>query len=186
MIQATIKRVWLCIFCLSLFIVLTVGFAGNSSNNRAHNQDSQTNSPKEIVASNTNSENELRDRIEQIARTAQGRVGVTATVLETGQSVTLNGEQRFPMQSVYKFPIAMAVLAQVDLGKLKLDRRVRIESSDIAPVSSILDRKSQGKEFTLAELSSSIMLVFITIEVWKSLWQKLVANSGLFQLTPLI
>jgi beta-lactamase class A len=160
MIQATIKRVWPCIFCLSLFTGLTVGCTGNSSNNKAHNQDSQTNSSKEVVASNTNNENKLRDspkerlrqRIEQSARTAQGRVGVTATVLETGQSVTLNGELRFPMQSVYKFPIAMAVLAQVDQGKLKLDRRVRIESNDIAPVSATLDQKSQGKEFTLAEL----------------------------------
>jgi beta-lactamase class A len=94
----------------------------------------------------------LRDRIEQIARTAQGRVGVTATVLETGQSVTLNGEARFPMLSVYKFPIAMAVLAQVDQGKLKLDQRVRIESSDIVQDSVALDQKSQGKKFTLAEL----------------------------------
>ncbi|AFY96990.1 serine hydrolase [Chamaesiphon minutus] len=96
------------------------------------------------------SRQQLRQRIEQIARTAQGRVGVTATVLETGQSVTLDGAQRFPMQSVYKFPIAMAVLDRVDRGKLTLDRRVRIESSDIAPVSATLDRKSQGKEFTLA------------------------------------
>jgi beta-lactamase class A len=115
-------------------------------------------SPKERLAPvgfpdhGSESRQRLRQRIEQIARTAQGRVGVTATVLETGQSVTLNGEQRFPMQSVYKFPIAMAVLAQADRGKLKLDQRVRIESSDIAPVSATLDRKSQGKEFTLAEL----------------------------------
>ncbi len=157
MIQATIKRVWLRIFCLSL---LTVGCIGSNSNSREGNQDSQTNSPKEVVTSNTGNENELRDspkerlrqRIEQIASMSQGRVGVTATVLETGQSVTLNGEQRFPMQSVYKFPIAMAVLDQVDQGKLKLDQRVRIESSDIVPVSATLDQKSQGKEFTLAEL----------------------------------
>jgi beta-lactamase class A len=60
----------------------------------------------------------LYDRIEQISRAAQGRVGVAATVLETGESVALNGEQQFPMQSVYKFPIGMAVLAQVDQGKL--------------------------------------------------------------------
>jgi len=152
MIQVTIKRLWLGIFCLSLFTVLTVGCTGNSSNNRAHNQDSQTNSSKEVVASNTNSENELRDRIEQIARTAQGRVGITARVLETGQSVTLNGNQQFPMLSVAKLPIGMAVLAQVDRGKLKLDRKVRIEPGDIASSSAVLDQKAVGKEFSLAEL----------------------------------
>jgi beta-lactamase class A len=149
MVQLTIQRVWLCIFCLSL---LTISCTSNSPNNRERNQDSQTNSSKDVVASNTNSENELRDRIDQIARTTQGRVGVRATVLETGQSVALNGGQRSSMQSVYKFPIAMAVLAQVDQGKLKLDQRVRVENRDVRQGSVVLDEKSQGKEFTIAEL----------------------------------
>jgi beta-lactamase class A len=149
MIRAMIKRkVWLCIFCLSL---LTVSCTGSNANNKKSNQDSQTNVPKEVVASNAGNVNELRSRIEQIAQTAQGRVGATAMVLETGQSVSLNGEQRFPMQSVYKFPIAMAVLAQVDQGKLKLDQRVRVERSDVVQ-GQILDQNSEGKELSLAEL----------------------------------
>jgi beta-lactamase class A len=73
-------------------------------------------------------------------------------LLETGQSVALNGGQRSSMQSVYKFPIAMAVLAQVDQGKLKLDQRVRVENRDVRQGSVVLDEKSQGKEFTIAEL----------------------------------
>jgi beta-lactamase class A len=149
MIRAMIKgKVWLCIFCLSLS---TVSCTGSNANNKKSNQDSQTNVPKEVVASNAGNVNELRSRIEQIAQTAQGRVGATAMVLETGQSVSLNGEQRFPMQSVYKFPIAMAVLAQVDQGKLKLDQRVRVERSDVVQ-GQILDQNSEGKEFSLAEL----------------------------------
>jgi beta-lactamase class A len=151
MIQTMIKRkVWLCIFCLSL---LTVSYTGSNANVIKSDRDSQANVAKEIVTSNTGNENELRSRIEQIAQTAQGRVGAKATVLETGQSVTFNEEQRFPMQSVYKFPIAMAVLDRVDRGKLKLDRQVRIEESDVVvPDSTILDRNSQGKEFSLTEL----------------------------------
>ncbi|MGL5943381.1 MAG: class A beta-lactamase [Waterburya sp.] len=150
MIQTMIKRkVWLCIFCLSL---LTVSYTGSNANTIKSNQDSQTNVPREIVTSNTGNENELRSRIEQIAQTAQGRVGATATVLETGQSVSLNEKQRFPMQSVYKFPIAMAVLAQVDQGRLKLDQKVRVEESDVVPDSTILEQNSQGKEFSLTEL----------------------------------
>ncbi len=149
MIQSTIKRVLLCIVCLS---IANVGCTGSSPGNTQGNQDRQTNLPKTIVTSSTGSENELRQRIEQIARTAQGRVGVAATILETGQSVTLNGQQRFPMQSVYKLPIAMAVLDRVDRRKLTLDRKVRIEASDIVPNSVVLDKKIQGKEFTVAEL----------------------------------
>lgn len=149
MIQATIKNVWLCIFCLSL---LTFGCMSNNFNNRTDNPDSQTKAQKKLVASNADNENELRNQIERIAQANQGRVGVTATVLETGESVSLNGNQQFPMQSVYKFPIAMAVLAQVDQGKLKLDQKVRVEASDIVQDSRILGENSQGKEFSLSKL----------------------------------
>jgi beta-lactamase class A len=72
-----------------------------------------------------------------------------------GESVTLNGDQQFPMQSVYKFPIGMAVLAQVDRGKLKLDQQVRVEASDFASDlqhSPIRDENPQGTELSLAEL----------------------------------
>jgi beta-lactamase class A len=77
---------------------------------------------------------------------------MTATVLESGESVSLNGNQRFPMQSVYKLPIAMAVLNQVDQGNLKPDQKIRIEASDIVQGSQVLDENSQGKEFSLSEL----------------------------------
>jgi beta-lactamase class A len=149
MMQAIMKNVWLCVFCLSLLIV---GCMRNNSSSRATTQDNQTNASQEVVASNTNNKNELRDRIEQISQAAQGQVGGTATVLETGESVSLSGGQRFPMQSVYKFPIAMAVLAQVDQGKLQLDQKVHVEASDIVQDSQILDENSQGMEFSLSEL----------------------------------
>jgi beta-lactamase class A len=35
-----------------------------------------------------------------------------------------------PMQSTFKFPLALAVLRQVDLGKLNLDRPVRFLKYD--------------------------------------------------------
>ena len=127
MIQVTIKKALLCTFCLFL---LTVGCTSINSSNIEDTSNSQTSALSEIATSSTNHKNELRDQIEQISHAAQGRVGVTATVLETGESVTLNGDQQFPMQSVYKFPIGMAVLAQVDQGKLKLDQQVRVEASD--------------------------------------------------------
>jgi beta-lactamase class A len=59
------------------------------------------------------------------------------------------------MQSVYKFPIGMAVLAQVDQGTLSLNQRVRVELSDfVSPPqhSPIRDEYPQGVELSLAEL----------------------------------
>jgi len=144
-----IKKAWLYTFCLFL---LTLDCTSINSSNREDTPNNQTSAPSSITISNADRTNELRDRIEQISQAAQGRVGVKATVLETGESVTLNGNQPFPMQSLYKFPIAMAVLAQVDQGKLKLDQKIRVEASDVLQGSRILDEKSQGMEFSLAEL----------------------------------
>jgi beta-lactamase class A len=147
-----INKAWLCTFCLFL---LTVGCTSMNSSNAEDTSNSPTSAPSKITTFNTNRSNKLRDRIEQISHAAQGRVGVTATVLETGESVTLNGNQRFPMQSVYKFPIAMAVLAQVDQGNLKLDQKIRVETSDFVSDlqhSPIRDENPQGTELSLAEL----------------------------------
>ena len=144
-----IKKAWLYTFCL---LLLTLGCTSVNSSNREDTSNNETSTPSGITISNADRTNELRDRIEQISQAARGRVGVKATVLETGESVALNGNQQFPMQSVYKFPIAMAVLAQVDRRKLKLDQKIRVEASDVLQGSRILDEKSQGREFSLAEI----------------------------------
>ena len=101
------------------------------------------------------SKEELRKQIEQIAAAAKGRVGVVAEVLETGELVSLNPHEHFPMQSVYKLPIGMAVLAQVDKGKLTLEQRVRVEKIDFVRSgqrSPIRDKNPNGVELSLTEL----------------------------------
>jgi beta-lactamase class A len=98
---------------------------------------------------------ELEERIGQIAAEAKGHVGVAAVVLETNEEVSLNPHDHFPMQSVYKLPIGMAALRQVDEGKLKLDERVRVEKNDFVSQrqhSPIRDRNPKGVELSVAEL----------------------------------
>ncbi len=97
----------------------------------------------------------LRERIEQIARGAQGRAGAVVTVIETGETVALHGGERFPMQSVYKLPIGMAVLDQVDRGALKLEQKVHVSRSDFVTAgqrSPIRDQHPRGVELSLEEL----------------------------------
>ena len=97
----------------------------------------------------------LQKQIGQIASEAKGRVGVKAEILETGESVSLNPSEHFPMQSVYKFPIGMAVLKQVDEGKLKLEQSVKIEKNDfVSPGqhSPIRDKYPNGVELSVNEI----------------------------------
>jgi beta-lactamase class A len=97
----------------------------------------------------------LQKQLEQIAGAAKGRVGVAAVVLETGASASLDPHGHYPMQSVYKLPIGMAVMQQVDAGKIKLDQKVRVTTDDFigrAAHSPIRDKYPNGIELSVSEL----------------------------------
>src|SRR5205823_12706431 len=68
-----------------------------------------------------------------IVAPAGGRVGVAMVLVETGEVINWNENEHFPMQSVYKVPIVMAVLKRVDDGRLRLDHKVRVHAADLPP-----------------------------------------------------
>ncbi len=72
----------------------------------------------------------LGAEIERIAETSLGKVGVAAIHLESGRGLLLRGDERFPMASTYKVPIAVEVLTRVDEGKTALDDLITIQASD--------------------------------------------------------
>jgi len=88
----------------------------------------------------------LRQEIGRIAGRAGGTVGAAVVLLETGERVELRGARPFPMQSVYKVPIAMAVLKEIDGSRLRLDQRVRVEKADLTPpvVSPLREKFPEG------------------------------------------
>ena len=98
----------------------------------------------------------LKNKISEIAAEAKGRVGVSALVLETGETVaSLNPQDHFPMQSVYKLPISMAVMQAVDAGKVKLADKIAISKTEfIGPAahSPIRDKFPNGTSLTVEEL----------------------------------
>jgi beta-lactamase class A len=113
-----------------------------------------TSGPQKPGLPDTQSQNS-QNQLDQIASVARGRVGVAAVVLETGESVSLNPHDHFPMQSVYKLPIGMAVMKQVDAGKIRLDQKVRVTKSDfVGPgqYSPIRDQNPNGAELSVSEL----------------------------------
>src|SRR5437763_5694579 len=65
--------------------------------------------PKVAAITQTQAVAELTAKIAQIAAAAKGRVGVSAMVLESGDTLaSLNPQDHFPMQSVYKLPTSRA------------------------------------------------------------------------------
>lgn len=98
---------------------------------------------------------ELERQFAEIAKEVEGKVGVAAVVLETGENASLNGDQRFAMQSVYKVPISMAVMKQIDAGKLRSDQEVEIKKEDFVAAgqrSPLRDNFPNGTKLPLWHL----------------------------------
>lgn len=77
--------------------------------------------------------NELRKKLQTIVSAHQAKIGFALMDLQNGDTVTVNGATHLPMQSVYKFHLALAILNQVDQGKLKLDQKIFVKKADLLP-----------------------------------------------------
>lgn len=75
----------------------------------------------------------LRQKLQQIVSGFEGTIGIAVIGVESGDTLTINNAVRYPMQSVYKFPLALAVLAQVDRKILAYDQKVHITREDLKP-----------------------------------------------------
>lgn len=98
-------------------------------------------------------DSQLERRIAQLAEGSEGRIGVAAIDLATGQSISILGNQRFPMASTSKIAIAATFLEGVDQGRwsltsefpLMLPVRSQRFSTAVAPVQ-------QGEHMPALEL----------------------------------
>jgi beta-lactamase class A len=73
---------------------------------------------------------QIRANIARIALEARGRVGVACSLPGTPLDCNVHAADAFPMQSVYKLPIAMAMLDAVERGRFRLDQTIRFLPSD--------------------------------------------------------
>lgn len=98
----------------------------------------------------------LRPLVTQIASRISADVGVTIVDLTTGDSLSVNGGKRFPMQSVFKFHIGLAALHQVEAGKLFLDQKYHVTKGHYFPTWSVLMRNHPEADIdvTLRDLIS--------------------------------
>lgn len=87
----------------------------------------------------------VENDIARIASQIDSTVGVAAVNLETGNRISIRGGERFPMGSVYKFPIAIEVLRQVDAGKLRLTDELKIQPWDFSTGHSPIRDNAKGK-----------------------------------------
>jgi len=75
----------------------------------------------------------LQQQIRAIAADAHGKVSVACSLPGSALNCDLNPHAHPPMQSVFKLPLAITILHQVEQGTLSLDQPVRFLPSDRIP-----------------------------------------------------
>ncbi len=73
----------------------------------------------------------IRSQIDSLAQSVDGTLGVAIIDLDTGDTLSLHGDERFPMQSVFKFPLALATFDRIDKGMLHRSQIIRIYEREL-------------------------------------------------------
>lgn len=75
----------------------------------------------------------LEARLGALAAGARGKIGIAVVHVQSGRKVLAGGKQRLPLQSVFKLPLAIAILKEVEAGHVSLDQVVTVRAEDRAP-----------------------------------------------------
>ncbi|WEK71115.1 MAG: CGA/CIA family class A beta-lactamase [Candidatus Chryseobacterium colombiense] len=73
----------------------------------------------------------LDQKINSIIKDKKATVGISVLGFENGFKYSKDADKKLPMQSVFKFHIAAAVLDFVDKGKLSLDQKIVLDKSNL-------------------------------------------------------
>jgi beta-lactamase class A len=87
----------------------------------------------------------LRQELTTLTAQYKAGTGIAMILIESGDTLSLANNHRYPMQSVYKFPLALAVLDRVDKGELKPDQKIYVKKSDLKVTwSPLRDKFPEG------------------------------------------
>jgi beta-lactamase class A len=103
----------------------------------------------------------LEREMARLSKVAGGVVGASAIHLESGRRVSLNVNDRFPMASTFKVPIAVELLRRVETGELRLDQMIEIKQNDLHPGSGTLSDlfNQPGMALSIRNLLELMLLI---------------------------
>ena len=86
----------------------------------------------------------LEAQLSVLAGRAPARVGIVARNLENGAIARVNPDERIPLLSVVKLPVALVVLDGVDSGRWSLTTPITLLGRDMHPRGELGDRYPHG------------------------------------------
>ena len=73
----------------------------------------------------------LRKQLQHILSTKKADVGISILGIEDKDTLSIHGNRHYPMQSVFKFHIAIAVLSEIDKGNLSMNQKITVRKTDL-------------------------------------------------------
>ena len=136
----------------------------------------------------------LKKEILQITKGKNATVSVSVLDFENNKSVHIKGNKKLPMLSVFKFHIGLAVLNEVDQGKLNLDQKILIKKSDLLENtwSPIRERFPEGNiemplglliKYTVAESDNNGCDILLRLIGGTATVQKFINSKGVRNFT---
>jgi beta-lactamase class A len=121
--------------CILLLFCALASACAKSTTTAESKKNSDSPSPAATGTQNQPSkvEQELEQRLKVICDGAQGTVGLAVVHIESGKTISINGNSQLPLYSVFKLPLAIAVLKDVEEGRLRLDQKVHVTPAEIVP-----------------------------------------------------
>ena len=96
--------------------------------------------------------NDATSQLAELERRNGGRLGVAALDTASGRRVGHRVDELFPLCSTFKFLAAAFVLARVDRGEEKLDRRVVFSDKDLVTYSPVTKEHVAPGSMSMAEI----------------------------------
>ncbi|AIM37088.1 beta-lactamase [Sphingobacterium sp. ML3W] len=96
----------------------------------------------------------LRTNLENIVQLKDALVGIAITGIDKQDTLGINADRHLPMQSVFKVPIAIVMLSEIDKGNFELDQEIKITKKDMTPEiwSPIREKYPKGVTLTIREI----------------------------------
>ena len=116
-----------------LLVAALFAFGCQSDNQPVTSASTPYASPNHSLSSASPAGDQLSTSLKAIIDRAGGNSAVTIIHVETERSASVNSSAKLPLYSVFKLPLAVVVLKDVEDKRLQIDQQVHVTPADIVP-----------------------------------------------------
>jgi beta-lactamase class A len=102
---------------------------------------------------------QLATALDRVVVGLDGLAGVGVKTVWDGAERYINPDRPFPTASVFKIPVLIELLLQVEEGRLSLDERVLVTEALKSPGSGVLKELTSSPALTLADLAMLMIII---------------------------